>query len=99
MTEYEVVYDANDNPLKLYSGNRVTVIKHDEEKNASFVLVMHNDGSKDYGWISTERLIGIHQITTNAIVGLSLLAFAIAITTVLLVVFLRRRKRIKSNVE
>lgn len=99
MTEYEVVYDANDNPVKLYSGSRVHVIEQDEEKNASFVMVLHNDGTRDYGWIASNRLIDTHKMTTNAIVGLSLLGFAVALTAVLLAVFLRRRKKIKANVE
>lgn len=99
MTEYEVVYDENDNPVKLYSGSRVHVIERDEEKNASFVMVLHNDGTRDYGWLPTNRLIDTHKMTTNAIVGLSLLGFAVALTAVLLAVFLRRRKKIKANVE
>lgn len=95
----ELVADYDGNVIKLYSGDRVTLIK--TEGNSAFVMVQRgNDHSKDdYGWIEADRLIGVHQITTNAIVGLSLLAVAVALTTILLIVYFKRKKRIKRNID
>lgn len=93
MAETDAVYDEQDNLIKLYSGDRVTVIS--EEDGASFIMRQRNDGTRDFGWVSSDRLIGVHSITTNAIVGLSLLAFAVALTVTLLVVFTKRKKRLK----
>ena len=94
MAETDVVYDEHENLIKLYSGDRVTVIS--EEDGASFIMRQRSDGTRDFGWIATDRLIGVHNITTNAIVGLSLLAFAVALTATLLVIFLKRKKRLKN---
>ncbi len=94
MAETDVVYDEQENLIKLYSGDRVTVIS--EEDGASFIMRQRSDGTRDFGWIATDRLIGVHSITTNAIVGLSLLAFAVALTVTLLVIFLKRKKRLKN---
>lgn len=97
LTEGDYLPDVDGNVIKLYSSDRVTLIETDG--NAAFVMIQHDsDNSKnDYGWIDASRLIGVHQITTNAIVGLSLLAVAIALTTVLLVIYFKRKKKIKRN--
>lgn len=97
MAETDAVYDEQDNLIKLYSGDRVTVIS--EEDGASFIMRQRNDGTRDFGWVSSDRLIGVHSITTNAIVGLSLLAFAVALTVTLLVVFTKRKKRLKKTTD
>ena len=58
--------------------------------------IRKNDGSTSYGWIPTDNLIGLHQITTNAIVGLSILGVALILTVVFVVLFVKRKKiRIK----
>ena len=78
--------------VKLYSGKRVTVISEDEENGVAFIQIQGSNGSGNiYGYVELSRLIGIHAITTNAIVGLSLLAVAIVLTTTLVVVFVKRR--------
>ena len=95
MNENDFVADSDGNRIKLYSGDRVTLIK--TEKNAAYIMVLHSDGEKDFGWLDVSRLIDVHHITTNAIVGLSLLAVAIALTAILLVVYFKRKKKIKRN--
>ena len=95
LSEEGIVYDDNDALVKLYSGDRVTVIEESDGK--SFIMRQRGDGTRDFGWVETSRLIGVHSITTNAIVGLSLLAFAIVLTVILVVVFVKRKKRIKAN--
>lgn len=95
LTESGAVYDEQDNLIKLYSGDRVTVIE--ESGSASFIMRQRNDGTQDFGWVETSRLIDVHAITANAVVGLSLTGAAIIIAVVLTVVLLKRRKRIKAN--
>lgn len=95
MIEGDYVADDDGNAIKLYSGDRVTVLK--TENDAAFVMILHSDNSRDCGWIPADKLIGTHQITTNAIVGLSLLAVAIALTTTLLIIYFKRKKKIKRN--
>ena len=95
MREKDFVADDDGNTIKLYSGDRVTLIK--TENDAAFVMILHNDNSRDFGWLPTNRLIGVHQITTNAIVGISLLAAAIVLAAVLLIVYFKRKKKIKRN--
>ena len=87
------VYETEDAPsgVKLYSGRRVTVIA-EYANGVSLIQINYGDGSKIYGYVASDRLIGIHSITTNAIVGLSLLAAAIALTTTLVIVFVKRKK-------
>ena len=91
----ELATDEHENEIKLYSGDRVTLIEIQDK--AAFVMILRNDGSKDYGWVEASRLIEVHQITTNTTVGLSLLAAAVILATVLLVVYFKRKKRIKRN--
>ena len=75
--------------VKLYSGKRVTVLS--EENGVAFVQFRHN-GSLVRGYVYSDRLIGLNAMTTNAIVGLSLLAAAIVITVTLVLIFVKRRK-------
>lgn len=97
MSEDDFATDSDEKPIKLYSGDRVTLIKI--EGNSAFVMIQHDsDNSKNcYGWIDAGRLIGVHDITTNAIVGLSLLAVAIALTAVLLIIYFKRKKKVRAN--
>lgn len=97
MADGDFVADADGNTLKLYSGDRVSLVK--TEGDAAFIMILHDNGNEDYGWIPADKLIERHQITTNAIVGLSLLAAAIAITTVLLIVYFKRKRKIKRNAD
>ena len=82
--------DDNHVRTKLYSGMRVTVIS--EENGIAHIQVQSNDGTNIYGYVDSSRLIGLHSITTNAIVGLSLLGAAIVIASVFVAVYLKRRK-------
>ena len=94
MEESEAICDEYGDVIKLYSGSQVVAVK--EENNATFVEIRKNDGSTSYGWIPTDNLIGLHQITTNAIVGLSILGVALILTVVFVVLFVKRKKiRIK----
>lgn len=95
LTENDLVADAQGNTIKLYSGDRVTLIR--TEGDSAFIMILHSNGEKDFGWIEANRLIDRHAMTTNSIVGLSLLAVAIALTTILLVVYFKRKKRIRAN--
>ena len=79
-----------DGPVKLYSGRRVTLIS--EEGDFAFIQIQDSNGTNIYGYVLKDRLIGIHAITTNAAVGLSVLAVAIALATTLIIVFLKRKK-------
>lgn len=89
MTDDNLVTTDN-GPVKLYSGRRVTLLS--EQDGVSFIQVTYGDGTVIYGYVMSDRLIGIHAITSNAIVGLSLLAVAIALATTLIVVFVKRKK-------
>lgn len=91
----EFVTDAQGNQIKLYSGDEVRLVK--TEQNSAFVMILHKNGDKDFGWIEADRLIELHQITTNAIVGLVTLAVAIALAATLLIVYFKRKKRIRAN--
>lgn len=95
LAEGEEVADANDNPVKLYSGDKVTLIR--DEGKVAYIMLLHSNGNKDFGWVDASRLIGVHQITTNAIVGLSLVGFALALAAILVTVYFKRKKRIKAN--
>ena len=78
--------------VKLYSGKRVTVINEDLANGVAFIQIQGSNGSGNiYGYVELNRLISTHAMTTNAIVGLSLLGAAIVLTTTLVVVFLKRR--------
>ena len=81
--------DDAPNGVKLYSGQRVTVLSDDGE--FAFIQIHYSNGENVYGYVLSNRLIGLHAITTNAIVGLSMLAVAIALTTTLIVVFVKRK--------
>ena len=76
---------------KLRSGQRVSVIS--EENGIALVRVERKDGAYGYGYVYSKQLINEHQLTTNATVGLSLLAVAIALGITLTVVFVKRLKR------
>ena len=77
---------------KLYSGMRVTLIS--EVDGIAHIQVQLNDGSNITGYVDSSRLIGLHDITTNAIVGLSLLAAAIVLASVLVAIYFKRKKGI-----
>ena len=90
MTDDNVVTNEN-GIVKLYSGKRVTVIS--ESDGIAFIQIQSNNGSGNtYGYVDSSRLIGMHAITTNAIVGLSLLGTAILIASVFLAVYFKRKK-------
>ena len=81
--------DDSPNGVKLYSGQRVRLISDDGE--FAFIQISYSNGQNVCGYVLSNRLIGVHAITTNAIVGLTLLAAAIALATVLIVVFVKRK--------
>ena len=88
MDDEHLVTNAN-GMVKLYSGQRVTLIN--EENGVAYIQISYGDGTNVYGYVFSDRLIGIHAITTNAIVGLTLLAVAIALATTLIVIFVKRK--------
>ncbi len=91
----ETVYNEA-GEIKLYSGTRVVVVR--QEKNASFVEIRQNDGTTTYGWVNSANLIGTHGITTNAIVGITILSVAVVLAVVLVSVFtMRKKRRVKVN--
>lgn len=90
MDKNVVVSDENGNGIKLYSGDRITKI--DEEGEASFIMIVDKDGNKMYGWVPTVKLMGIHEISDNAILGIVVLAFALSLFIVLFLSFAKRRK-------
>ena len=90
MTDEHLAYTKQGDQIKLYSGKRVNVI--DVKDGVAFIQVNYN-GTYVYGYVFADQLIGVHQVTTNATVGLSLLAVAVALGVTLTIVFLKRRKR------
>lgn len=90
MAENEAICDSEGNVIKLYSGALVKAIR--TEKDATYVEVKRGH-TVSYGWMPTNNLIGQHKITTNAIVGLSILGAAIIVAAVFFVVFVRRKKK------
>lgn len=95
LKDNDYVTDAEGNVIRLYSGDHITLV--DVKDNAAFIMILHSNNSKEFGWIEASRLIDVHQITTNAIVGLSLLAAAITLATILLIVYFKRKKKIAAN--
>lgn len=92
MTENEGICDAEGNVLKLRSGAKVKAIKQNADGTKTYIEVTQN-GETSYGWISTENLIGRHNVTTNAAVGLCILAAASFCALVLLLLFKYRNKK------
>lgn len=90
MSESETISNSNGEPLKLYSGDRVTVIK--EEGTASFIQA-EKDGTLYYGWVNSQNLVGLHQMTTNAIVGIIVLVAAIALAVLFVLLFWRKKSK------
>ena len=82
--------------IKLYSGTYVNAIEI--RGLATYVQVYHH-GKYVYGWVPTANLIDTNKLTTNAIVGISLLADAAVLGITLTVVFVERRKRRRRKAE
>lgn len=93
MSEQATIHDKDGNVIKLYSGTFVKVIS--EEGDASYIEVKIN-GTATYGWIQSDKLINRISMTTNAIVGLSILGAAIVIGVTFAIVFTKRKKH-KTN--
>ena len=89
--ELHLALSPDGNTIKLYSGQRVELIS--EDNGVALIQIKYADGTVSSGYISSNRLIGVHGITTNAIVGLCALAVAIGLGTALIVIFVKRRKR------
>ncbi|MCH5153059.1 MAG: hypothetical protein J1F68_03790 [Clostridiales bacterium] len=95
-TMTDSAYDSDGNQIKpLTSGTRVTLIR--EQDGVAFIQIQYNNGNVAYGYVYADRLIGEHQITTNAAVGITLLSIAAALGVALTVVLLRRRRRNKGT--
>lgn len=90
MAESELISNSNGEVLKLYSGDRVTVIK--EEAGAAFIQV-EKENTLYFGWISSDNLVGLHQMTTNAIVGLTVLIAAIVLAVLFVLLFWRKKNK------
>lgn len=99
MQEGETVCDDNGKVIKLYSGDRVKVLKETGEgdKAISFIEVTKNNGTTNYGWVHSNNLVGLHRITTNAIVGLVILIAAIVLTILFIMLFWKRKEHKKNN--
>lgn len=95
MKESQAICNAQGDAVKLYSGERVVAVR--EEKGATFVEIRQSNGDVSYGWIDSKCLIDLHGITTNAIVGLSILAVAVVVSAVFIGMFVSRRKKQKSQ--
>lgn len=91
LTKEHIAITSNGDKIKLYSGTRVTVIS--EANGVALIQIVYGDGTLAYGYIDANRLIGVNDITTNAMVGLIVLAVAIVLTAILVVVFVQRRKK------
>ncbi|MCH5156347.1 MAG: hypothetical protein J1G02_00545 [Clostridiales bacterium] len=89
MTEENYAYDTEGKQLKLSAGTRVTLISVDDN-GVAFIQIKK---SNYYGYVYADNLIETGAITTNATVGLILLAVAIALVITLTIVYLRRMKR------
>ncbi len=61
LEESELVHDKDGNLIKLYSGDRVTVVL--EQDGKSYIQVRKTDGTCSFGWVESNRLIGLHAIT------------------------------------
>lgn len=97
MLENEAICDEQGNLVKLYSGATVKALRN--EKDATYIEVEHN-GKLCYGWIPSDNLIGRHRVTTNAAVGLCILAAATVCALVFVFLFLKRKnKKHNSNEE
>lgn len=94
LDDNELAYTPEGNEITLYSGQRVFLIS--EGEGWSFIQIESNDGTTAFGYVKSNRLINVNDITTNAIVGLSLLGVAIVIAIILLTVFVNR-KHAKEN--
>ncbi len=81
--------------LKLASGTIVKIVQKGE--NACFVQIVNSDGTTHEGWVASSYLINPDALTTNAIVGLSLLGAAVIIAAVFAVVFAKRKKNAQNN--
>ena len=81
--------------FKLYSGDVVTLIE--EHDGIALIQKVYSDGTTTEGYVYVNQLIGEYDVTTNAIVGMTLLAIAIALTVTLVVVFQQRKKRKNSK--
>lgn len=89
MTDNETIFNEA-GEIKLYSGTHVVVVR--QEKDASFIEIRQNDGTTTYGWVESKHLIGMHSITTNAIVGISILSVAVLLSIIFVSVFVKRRR-------
>lgn len=85
-----LAYTSEGNQIKLYSGERVVLVS--EGEGWALIQVEYSDGTTAFGYVTANRLIDVHSITTNAIVGLSLLGAAIVIAVIMLVIFSNRKK-------
>ncbi len=94
MEDNETIYNEA-GEIKLYSGTHVVVVR--EENGASFIEIRQNDGTTTYGWVTSKYLIDMHSITTNAIVGISILSVAVLLAIIFFSVFVRRKRRRKRS--
>lgn len=91
MQDGEEIYDEKGSLMKLRSGAAIKAIKTNADGTATYVEITQGD-TVHYGWIPTENLIGRHNVTTNAAVGLCILVAASFCALVLLLLFRHRNK-------
>ena len=92
MLETNLLTDKDGNVVKLETNTRVGVITRLED--VSYVQVVYPDGTIYYGWVENHHLIGTNAMTTNTVVGISLISVAILlIVTTTAIVRKRQMKR------
>lgn len=91
MDESMALYNEAGGELKLYSGTYVYLIR--ESGDACYISVQQADKTYTYGWVDARYVIGIHDITTNAVVGISILSVALLLTLVFVLVFMKKRRK------
>ena len=89
--EMTVVYDTENSPngIKLYSGQRVKLIY--SKDGVACVQILYDDGSQIVGYLQSNKLIAVTTMTSNAIVGLSLLGVVVVLAVTLVIIFVKRK--------
>ena len=91
----KTVFPGTDVLVELASDTVVNILK--KENNASYIQIVYQDGSMVYGWVSDQYLIPINSLTTNEIVGLSLVGAAAVLIIIFAVAFNCRKKRAENT--
>lgn len=93
LDENELVYYPDGTVVKLYSGDRVSVVRYSQDNTKAEIFVRQNDGTTYGGWVETQYLMDLHDLSTNVIVGLSVLGTALVLVVILLICFKRKKSK------